>query len=340
MADPRFFSVSGPFTLKELARSAEAEIGAGDPEKIFDDVAPLDKAKESNVSFLDNRKYVEQFTKTNAGACIVRPDMASKAPEGMALLLSQDPYRGYARIAKAFYPETSQNPSIHPSAQVEASAKIGQGCVVGPGAVIGPEVEISDNCRIGANTVIGRGVVLGNDCRIGPLVTLECCLIGERAIIHTGARIGQDGFGFAMGKDGHLKVPQLGRVVIGDDVEIGANTTIDRGTAPDTEIGSGTKIDNLVQIGHNVKTGINCVLASLVGVSGSTEIGNFVAMGGQAGVAGHLKIGDGAQLAGRAGVMRDIPPGVTVGGIPAVPMRQWLRQAAILEQMAKKKKGS
>ena len=171
---------------------------------------------------------------------------------------------------------------------------------------------------------------------VGPNVTLQTCLIGSRTVIHAGVRIGEDGFGFSLGKNGHLKIPQLGRVIIEDDVEIGANTTIDRGAGPDTVIGSGTKIDNLVQIAHNVKIGRNCIIASQVGISGSTEIGDFVMFGGQAGLIGHLKIGDGAQIAAQSGVLRNIKSGEKVGGTPAVPMRHWLKGAVLMEKIIKK----
>ena len=338
MADPRFFSVAGPFTLGELAEIAGAEIaGDADTEATFVDVAPLDQAAMEHVSFLDNKRYVGQFTASGAGACLVDPDFADRAPEGMALLLTKEPYHAYARVAQAFYPTAKPIPGVHAQASVDETATLGEGCQIEAGAVIGARVKVGTGSRIGANAVLSDGVEVGEGTRIGPRVCLACCLIGDRVTIHAGTSIGQDGFGFALGPGGHVKVPQLGRVIVEDDVEIGANCTIDRGTGPDTVIGQGTKIDNLVQIGHNVRLGSNCVVVSQVGISGSTTVGDFVMMGGQAGLTGHLTIGSGARLAAQSGVMRDVGPGETVGGSPAVPEREWLRGVALIARMVKNK---
>jgi len=338
MADSRFFDVAGPFSLKDLAKIAEGSLSeSADGDAQFNDVAPLGDAGASHISFLDNRKYIESYTQSSAGACIVHPALAAKAPEGIHLILMEDPYRGYARVAQAFYPRLKMEPEISGNASIHDSAKIGPGCRIEAGVVIGPNAVIGENCWIGANTVIGQGVTIDNDSRIGPLVTLIFCQIGSQVIIHSGVRIGQDGFGFAMGADGHLKVPQLGRVIVEDDVEIGANTTIDRGTGPDTVIGAGSKIDNLVQIGHNVRLGRCCIVVSQVGISGSTTVGDFAAMGGQVGLAGHLEIGPGAQIAAQSGVMRNVAPGEKIGGSPAQPFREWMRGVAAIEKMSKKK---
>lgn len=338
MADPRFFATSGPFTLAHLAEISGATLSDGaNPDLQFSDVAPLDMAGPGTMSFLDNRKYAGLFQTSKAGGAVIHPDMQSRAPAGIALLLSDDPYRAYAHIAQAFHPVMAPVAWTAPSAWVDPSAVIGEGCRIEPGAVIGARVEIGQRCRIGANAVIGDGVVIGDECIIGASATIQVSLIGRRVNIYPGARIGQDGFGFAMGGKGHLKVPQLGRVIIGDNVEIGANTTIDRGAGPDTVIGDGCMIDNLVQIGHNVQLGRGCVIVAQVGISGSTQLGDFAAAGGQVGIAGHLKIGAGVRIAAQSGVMRDIGPGETVGGSPAVPMTDWLRQCATVAKLGRKK---
>lgn len=339
MPDPRFYSVAGPFALKRLAEIAGAEIaGRADPEALFADVAPLSSAGPDDVGFLDNKRYVDAFSRSGAGACLVHPDYAVKAPSGMALLLTEEPYHGYAHVARAFHPITPPDPVIAASAVIDPSASVGTGCRIDPGAVIGANSDIGERCHIGANACIGVGVVLGADCFIGAAASLTHSLVGERVTVHAGARIGQDGFGFALGAKGHTKVVQLGRVVIEDDVEIGANTAIDRGTGPDTVIGAGTKIDNLVQIAHNVRLGRGCIVVSQVGISGSTTVDDFAMFGGQAGLTGHLHIGAGARIAAQSGVMRNLPPKAEVGGSPAMPIRTWLRGVAAVERLARKRR--
>jgi UDP-3-O-[3-hydroxymyristoyl] glucosamine N-acyltransferase len=338
MADSRFFAKAGPFTLAELAQRCSAELAAGaDPDAVFVDVAPLDRAGASHISFLDNKKYVEAFTVSRAGACLVHRKLASKAPAGMALLLCDDPYRAYALVAATFYPWPLVEPGIGAGAQVDPSAIVADSVRVEAGAVICAKAEIGAGCLIGPNAVIGAGVVLGEGCIIGAGATLSHAILGKRVNVYPGVRIGQDGFGFAMGPLGILKVPQLGRVLIEDDVEIGANSTIDRGSGPDTVIGAGCKIDNLVQIGHNVQLGRGCVLVAQSGVAGSSHLEDFVIVGGQVGIIGHLHVGAGARIAGQSGVTRNVAAGATVGGSPAVPMTDWLRQAVVLGQLVHKK---
>jgi UDP-3-O-[3-hydroxymyristoyl] glucosamine N-acyltransferase len=338
MADARFYTASGPLTLSQIAEIAGATIGGGgDPGKRFTDVAALETASGNDVSFLDNRKYIAALAASRAGACFLKPELADRAPPGMALLLTATPYKAYARVAQAFYPLPKASGAIDPRAAVDATAKLGAGVSVGPFAVIGAHAEIGEGCVIGPNAVIGDGVVVGERTRVAAGASLSHCIVGARVSIYPGVRIGQEGFGFAPDPAGHVKVPQLGRVLIGDDCEIGANTTIDRGSASDTVIGPGCMIDNLVQIGHNVRLGRGCVVVAQVGISGSTRLDDFVVVGGQGGLAGHLHIGQGAQIAAQSGVHRDVGAGEIVGGSPAVPVMEWRRQAAILKRLGKRK---
>ena len=337
MADPRFFPQAGPFTLARLAEIAQARIGRGESGQVVRGVATLETAGPDDISFLDNRRYIDAFTVSRAGACLVRAEFADRAPAGMALLLTERPYHGYAGVARAFHPEPEVVAGIDPRASVDPSARVGAGTAVAAGAVIGPRAEIGTHCRIGPNAVIGAGVVIGDNTVVGANASLSHCLVGARVLIYPGVRIGQDGFGFAIDPKGHVKVPQLGRVVVGDDVEIGANSCIDRGAVGDTVIGPGCMIDNLVQIGHNVQLGRGCVIVSLVGISGSTRLGDFVVVGGQSGFAGHLRIGSGVRVAAQSGVHKDVPDGVAVGGSPAVPVSEWRREIATIKRLAKRK---
>jgi UDP-3-O-[3-hydroxymyristoyl] glucosamine N-acyltransferase len=338
MSDPRFFRQGGSLTLAQLAKICGATASEGsDPDSVFVDVASLDAAGPQHVSFLDNRKYIGAFEKSRAGVCVVRPELAARAPKGMVLLLTPNPYRAYARIARSFYPDEPLREGIAPSAVIDPDARIGAGCEIEAGVVIGAGAEIGERCRIAPNAVIGAGVVVGEATEIGAGASLSHCLIGSHVLIHPGVRIGQRGFGFTMDPEGFIKVPQLGRVIVEDEVEIGANSTIDRGAGPDTVIGKGSMIDNLVQIGHNVEMGEGCVIVSQAGISGSTWLGKRVVLAAQAGLTGHLRIGEGVQIAAQSGVMRDVDAGAKVCGSPAVPIKQFFRQTATLAKLARKK---
>ncbi len=339
MPDPRFFDRQGPFPLSELAACGEAELdGSAEPAKLIRDVAPLDGAGPDDIAFLDNPKYLDAFTDSAAGACIINPSYRGRAPAGMNLVLTAAPYRAYGLIAGAFYPPVRAQGSHAASAKIDASAAVGEDAVIGAGSVVGEAASIGARSVLGVNVAVGRGVVIGEDCRIMASVSLSHCLIGDRVVVHPGACIGQDGFGFATDAGGYVAIPQLGRVVIHDEADIGANTAIDRGTGSDTVIGAGTRIDNLVQIAHNVTLGRGCALAAQVGVAGSTKVGDYVMVGGQAGISGHLSIGDGARIAAKSGVISDVPAGATYGGYPARPVRDWHRQTARLAQLAKQRK--
>jgi UDP-3-O-[3-hydroxymyristoyl] glucosamine N-acyltransferase len=340
MADPRFFEARGPFALEALAAIAAAELH-GDGRHAIEGVAPLDAAGPHELSFLDNPRYRHQATATRAGACLVRAEDAPLLPKGTARLITGEPYRAYARIAAAFHPDEALPsaadgpPEVAPGAHVDPTARIGAGCVVEAAAVVAAGAELGAGCRIAAGAVIGRGVVLGEACRIGPGASITHAILWARVIVHAGARIGQDGFGFAMGRE-HLKVPQLGRVIIGDEVEIGANTTIDRGSGPDTEIGRGSKIDNLVQIAHNVRLGEGCIVVAQSGISGSTRIGEGSVVAAQVGITGHLNIGPRTQLAARTAVIGDLAGDAAYGGAPALPIKEWRRQMVAIRRLGRK----
>jgi UDP-3-O-[3-hydroxymyristoyl] glucosamine N-acyltransferase len=305
-------------------------------------VAPLDQAGPDALTFLDNPRYAEALPGTRAAACLLPARYAASVPSGTVALVAAEPYRAVAIVLGHIYPETLRPGSIFgtegisPGAFIHPAARLEAGVTIDPGAVIGPRTEIGSGTYVGANSVVGPDVRIGRNCSIGSQATVLNALIGNGVIIHPGARIGQDGFGFAMGPRGHLKVPQIGRVVIQDDVEIGANTAIDRGSNRDTIIGEGTKIDNLVQIAHNVVIGRHCIIVSQGGISGSTALGDFVATGGQAGLTGHLTIGAGAQIGAQAGVMADVAPGARVVGSPAQPVRDLFKQTAILRRLARR----
>jgi UDP-3-O-[3-hydroxymyristoyl] glucosamine N-acyltransferase len=323
MPDQKFHKRGAALSLKEIASLTGAKLSDNaDPDSTIEDVAPLDTAGKTDLSFLDNPKYRDQLKVTKAGACFVREDLAETAPKGINLLITAAPYRAYALTTRVIYPQKPQETRIAKSALIDPSVKLGKGCWIDEGAVIRENVVLGDNCRVGSNAVISHAI------------------IGNNVYIYPGVCIGQDGFGFVPDAKGHIKIPQLGRVIIEDNVEIGANSTIDRGSGPDTIIGAGTWIDNLVQVAHNVKIGKGCIIAAQCGISGSTIIEDFVAIGGQVGLSGHLRIGKGARIAAKSGVTSDIPPGGEYMGYPARPMRQYLKGVALLNRLIKREKSS
>lgn len=331
--DRRFFQRTGPHSLAAVVDAADAE--APPRRLMFRGVAPLSVAEAADVSFLDNREYLPALLKTRAGAVIVHPDLADKVPASVVAILSTEIPAAWARVASLFHPLPPALPGVHPSAVIGAGVRIDPSAEIGPLAVIGDRAVIGKRTRIAPLAVIGAGVELGMDCRIGSHASISHAILGDRVYVYPGARIGQEGFGFTITPEGFLTVPQLGRAILRDDVEIGANSTVDRGGLTDTVIGAGTRIDNLVQIAHGVQLGRCCVMAAQSGVAGSTIVEDFVMMGGQVAVAGHLVIGRGARLAARSGVMQNVPAGAEVGGTPAQPVRAWMREVAWLRRVTR-----
>jgi UDP-3-O-[3-hydroxymyristoyl] glucosamine N-acyltransferase len=308
-------------------------------------IAVLDLAGPTDLTFFDNARYAREASRTEAGICLTTEQLAGQLPNRVAALCAGAPYLAFIEVARALFPDALRPSSLFeadgvaPGAAIHLTARMESGVTIDPGTVIGPRVEIGAGTIIGAGAVIGAGVRIGRDCSIGANVTISHALIGDRVIVHPGCAIGQDGFGFAPSPKGASKIPQVGRVIIQDDVEIGANSTVDRGALKDTVIGEGTKIDNLVQIAHNVSVGRHCLLAAQVGISGSSVLGDGVIMGGQAGVADHLTIGSGAMVGAQAGLMHDVPPGGHWGGTPGRPGKQWLREVATLARLARLRAG-
>lgn len=333
MGDARFFARSSPHALAAIAATAH---GTAPPiERVFSGVAPLQSAGPDQVSFLDNRRYAAALEHTAAGAVIVHPDMLPRVPTATIPIVTTAAYEGWARVAALFHPVPPPCPGIHASAVVAETARIDASAEIGPYVVVEAGAEIGAGCRIGPFVSIGRGVTIGADCRIGAHASLSHALLGARVYIYPGARIGQEGFSFAVTESGFLSIPQLGRVVIEDDVEVGANTTIDRGSTRDTIVGAGSRLDNLVQIGHNVRLGRCCVIVAQVGIAGSTILEDFVQVGGQAAMAGHVHVGRGAQIGAQAGVISDVPPGAMLLGSPAQPRKEFFRQVAALRRMVR-----
>jgi UDP-3-O-[3-hydroxymyristoyl] glucosamine N-acyltransferase len=336
MPDPRFFEDLGPVSLADLARLTGAELA--DPSagaRRVRAVSVLARAQAEEITFLSDGKYAAELAATGAAAAFVAPADRDKVPPGCAALVTPMPQAAYAMAANALH-----RPRRHVGAAVSPDAVVEEGAFIAPGAVVGPGARIGSGTEIGANAVIGPGVTIGRDCAIGANVTIGFALLGDRVRILAGAVIGEPGFGATAGAKGVIDVPQLGRVIIQDGVTIGANTCVDRGAFDDTVIGENTKIDNMVQIAHNVRIGRNCVMAAHTGISGSVTIGDGAAFGGRAGVADHVSIGDGAQIAAASGIFRDVPAKARWGGMPGQPLRQWMREVAWLARAAGRKQGT
>lgn len=341
MSQTHFFEPAAALTAAEILTLTGARAREGDSlQRKIAGLAALDQAGPQDLSFLDNPKYAHLLAKTRAGICLTTERHASHAPRHLTLLLSREPYRAFVTVARKLFAialrpsslvegrTVAEGASVHPTARLEHDVTID------PGAVIGPRAEIGGGTVIAATAVVGPGVRVGRNCAIGAGATIANAFLGDRVIIHPGCRIGQDGFGFVLGSKRHDKVPQIGRVIIQDDVEIGAGTTIDRGAIRDTVIGEGTKIDNLVQIGHNVSIGRHCIIVAQTGISGSVTLEDFVVLAARVGVNNHARIGEGAQIAATSNVRGEVPPGARWGGTPAKPSALWIREMITLERLA------
>jgi len=337
VGNPRFFANTGPHRLCAVA--AAAGCAPASAEVLISGLASLEAAGTDQISFLADIRHVAMLERTHAGAVLVSPGTENRVPAGSVALVTQDPVASWARVAALFHPVQAPEPGTHASAVIAQSALIDPSAEVCAHAVIGARAEIGPRCRIGPGAVIGDGVVLGTDCRIGAHASISHAVLGARVFVDPGARIGQQGFGFTITAGGFVTAPQLCGVVIGDDVEIGANTTIDRGALRDTVIGAGTRIDNLVQVAHNVRIGRHCAIAAQVGISGSAEIDDFVAIGGQAGIADHMRVGAKARIGAQSGVMSTIEAGAVVVSSPARPVREVFREIAVLKKLARRQPG-
>lgn len=335
MPDSRFYRRAGPQSLSQIAGIAGATLsGSCDPQTQIADVATLESATSADLVYVSDRKFLSLLTATKAASCLITPALAHAVPTTCAALTCADPRSAFAKVATSFYPDTS--PAWSVKEFVSPQAEIDPTAIVAASAVVGANVKIGARTRLGPHAVIAPGVIIGTDCVVAANATIAYCLMGNGVIVHPGVQIGQDGFGFYATSTGPQKIPQLGRVVIHDDVEIGANCTIDRGMLADTIIGRGCKFDNLVQIGHNVVMGRGCIIVAQAGIAGSCVLGDGVVLGGQVAIADHVTIGSGAQVAAKSGIMRDIAPGEAVMGYPGKPIRQFWREIAALARLAKR----
>ncbi|MCG6206894.1 UDP-3-O-(3-hydroxymyristoyl)glucosamine N-acyltransferase [Rhodopseudomonas sp. HC1] len=340
MTSTLFFKSRPSSTLAEIAAATGAELV--DPARadvIINGIASLDEAGPMHLSFFENLRYESDLATTRAGACLVSSRFEGRVPAHVAVLRSKRPFHAFVAYSRQIYadalrPQPDFGASgIAPTAVIHPSARLEDEVIVEPLAVIGPDVEIGSGTVIGAGAVLASGVKIGRDCNIGPGSHLQHTLIGNNVLIHPGCHIGQDGFGFIFAGR-HTKVPQTGRVIIQNDVELGAGTTVDRGSLRDTVIGEGTKVDNQVQIGHNVTIGRHCVIAAKCGLAGSLTLGDNVALGAMVGINNHVVIGDGAQVAAMSGVKDSVPPGERWGGMFARPTKTWFREMLAVRRLA------
>ncbi|WP_297322140.1 UDP-3-O-(3-hydroxymyristoyl)glucosamine N-acyltransferase [uncultured Bartonella sp.] len=342
MADSKFFTPSRQLTVGEAAVLTGAALR--NPElggSVIEHLSSLDSAEPGSLVFVESRKFASALHNSRAIAVFCSEDVVNKVPENIAALVTATPHRDFAMIGRILFPTAARpapwfgDSGVSPQAFIHPEAKIEEGVTIEAGAVIGRGAEIGSGTLVSSTAVVGENCCIGRDCYIAPAVSIQYSFVGNRVHLYPGVRIGQDGFGYVGGPNGIEKIPQLGRVIIQDDVEIGANTTIDRGALKDTIIGEGTKVDNLVQIAHNVQIGRYCLIAAHCGIAGSATIGDMTQLGGSVGLADHVKIGSHVQIAAASGVMNDIPDGEKWGGSPARPIKQWFREVAALRNMSK-----
>lgn len=344
MQDPVFFQPSRPLTVGDIAILTGAKLLTHNLASYqITNLASYDAGVSGALVFLEGKRNLEALGSLNATAILCSEDAAAYVKDGVAVLVSTKPQQDFAAVGRLLFPDAARptpltgETGVSPAAYVDSTAVLEDGVIVEAGAVVGPNAVIGTGTVIAPNAVIGKSTRIGRDSYIGPTTVVQNALIGNRVILHSGVRIGQDGFGFVAGRFGAEKMPQLGRVIIQDDVEIGANTTVDRGALSDTIIGEGTKIDNLVQVAHNVRIGRSCLVAGLCGISGSVTLGDGVMLGGNVGLADHISIGSGAAIAARAGVMNDVPAGQRWAGAPARPIKEFFREVAAIRKLTKDK---
>lgn len=323
------------YRLAELADIVGGRV-AGNPDRLVESVRTLETAGPEDLSFVTNPKYRRQAAASRAGVIL-----SASALEGVAkdFLLADEPYYALAQLLERLYPRDKLAPGIHPTAIVESGAEIDSEATIGPYAVVETEARIGPGVELHSHAVVGRGCLIGRDSILYPRVVLYSgCVLGERCILHAGVVVGSDGFGYALHDDTHVKLEHGGNVVVEDDVEIGANSTVDRALLGETRIGAGSKIDNLVQVAHNVRLGQSCLLISQSGIAGSSSLGDGVVLAGQSGVAGHLNLGDGVQVAAKSAVFKSVESGRTIAGVPAVEVGAWRRQQALVARLSELKK--